>query len=842
MADFHQCLARGLFKTCRLCTRLVAVLVVLLVCLFVFLRVYGVPDPLLRMAVSKANAAGIPVDIERLALTLRGWRAENVRYYSKHPDDLKPLFIADQVLFFRQRSSELSEEHTWVFEVEADGIRVNPSVEWGVEIPNDSGFRKVEHIQLVVGFHPDHISLQNGETSWLGIDFKVNGKVLKPPKTAAQLEKDDKPEKRVKQDTVSPVVVDADMMRMLESRLKAIEVRGEARVAIDFEVDTGDYSKSWVDVSAKSTDISLRGVGLSGAELEGRYAYPKLEVARAQLHKDNRSFEVAGEFDLVSGLVEAGIENSIVSKRMLLLLPQPIMDVLVKIQLGFEYLPEFSLSIGAAKPVELLNAIKGSFSIEDVTFRGLEIEELRGKIVRRNDRLDLTELAGTVSGQEERAVETGSCMVGGSATGSCFWDAKEKTFGVSASGSFDPNLMIRPLDMVKEATNVLHRFRFADQTPQVSLELGSSLVDWKQFFINVHAMANNGYVHDVFLSSVNVSAYYYGAVLRLDPVAAMRGVDFMKGSASLDFKRNTVTFDGFGSLNPEAIEDVAYAGFNIFGHKIIAGDTQIKAQGTVDWKTMLATDFEAEVEAASLEIPVARMDTFKAKVSGDGPLISVSEAEFGLYGGKGGGRFSIQLDPATNAFPYEMDLNLSGMDFRQCLQFLRPGGEYKVSGSAEGQIEFQADMAKDFFQSASGEGYVAVKDGQLADLPFFSGFSRLIRKLIPSFNVFSITSFHGHFTLEDGVLRSEDAYFQGDVFHATAQGSYAQPGGFDALVQARILNDRGLSKIVRVITDPIMKFFELELTGDLTNPVWRLEKLSSGSRGGGGDKENSETN
>lgn len=829
MIKFHQRLGRGVFKACRLCTRLVALLVVLLVCAFVFLRLYGVPEPILRSAVRKVNAAGIPVDVDRVALTLRGWRAENVRYYSRCPDDLEPLFVADQVLFDRVYTPDKTDSGSWIAEVEADGIRINPSVEWGVEMPPDTGLRKIRHMQAVLGFLPDHISLEEGEMSWAGIDFKVDGRVLKAPGKPSRKKPPQQQGQPKMQDTVLPTYVGVDDFRELERRLKVIKVHGDATVGINFEIDTADYSKSWIDFSARTTDMSVRDVGFSGAELEGRYAYPVLELKRAELHKDNRSLAISGNYDFGTGRVGGRIENAIVSKRMLLLLPQSVMDVLVKIQLGFNYLPEFDIAFGEAKPTGLLNAIEGTFSIKDVAFRGLEVESLEGRVARHNDRLDLSELAGTVSGQEERAAETGSCMVGGSATGSCFWDAGEKTFGVSASGSFDPTLLIRPLDMVEEATNVMHRFRFADRPPQVSLELGSSLVDWKQFFINVHARANEAYVHDTRFSSVNVSAYYYGAVLRLDPVAAMQGVDFMKGSASLDFRRKTVTFDGFGSLNPETIEDVAYAGFNLFGHKIVAGgDTQIKAHGTVDWKTMQATDFEADVEAASLEIPVAKLDHFKAKVTGEATRITVTDADFGLYGGKGGGRFSIQLDPATNALPYEMDVNMSGVDFRKLLQFLRPTVVYKVNGKAEGQIHYHADMTTNFFQTASGEGFVAVKDGQLADLPFFSGFSRFIRKVIPSFNVFTITSLQGNFTLENGVLRSDDAYFGGDVIHATAHGSYTQPGGFDALVQARILSDKGLSKIVRVITDPIMKFFELELTGDLKAPHWRLEKFSGG--------------
>ncbi|MEA2069624.1 MAG: AsmA-like C-terminal region-containing protein, partial [Verrucomicrobiota bacterium] len=281
---------------------------------------------------------------------------------------------------------------------------------------------------------------------------------------------------------------------------------------------------------------------------------------------------------------------------------------------------------------------------------------------------------------------------------------------------------------------------------------------------------------------------------------------------------------------------------NLFGNKILTeGDTQIKARGTLDWGTMQETDFVAEVEAAGLGIPVAHMEGFRAVVTGAGPLVSVKEATFGLYQGSGQGEFSILLDPKANGMPYEMDVKVEGADFRKCLKFLRPEVDYKVSGVLSGNVHFEADMTRGFFETANGDGSLRVEDGQLADLPFFSGFSRLMRKVIPGFNVFSITSLSGTFVFEEGVVRSPDAYFAGDVICAKAKGSYSKKTGFDALVQGQVLSNRGLSKLVRVITDPIFKFFEFKLGGALSEPSWRLEKLPGGTRPADAAKEGSES-
>ena len=422
-------------------------------------------------------------------------------------------------------------------------------------------------------------------------------------------------------------------------------------------------------------------------------------------------------------------------------------------------------------------------------------------------------------------------MEGGTVHGSVFWDAGENTFGVTASGSMDPNLLVGPLDMVRIATNVIQRFRFKDQPPKMSLELGSNLSDWSTFFIRIQGMGNEVFFQDTELSSLNTVAYYKGGVLKLDPLAAMRGVDFMKGTTSIDFKKSIAWFDAFGSLRPSVVEDLVYPGYNIFGNKIITeGNTQIKARGTIDWEDMDSTRFEADVEAEQITIPVGKGQAFEATVVGKGPVISVLDAKFDLYGGKGDADFKIRIEPETNSLPYSVHLDGENLDFKEAVQFLRPGQELNISGTMSGSIDFEADMLSEFFTSANGTGTVSVAKGQLADLPLFSGFSRLIRKVVPSFKVFSITSLQCSFTLKDGVIHTEDAYFGGDVISASAEGSYSHSEGYDALVKASIMRNKGIGKVVHIITSPIMKIFEMELTGPYEEPSWRLKRLPGSSR------------
>lgn len=808
--------------------RLLSVLALVLIGACLFLWFYGVPDPILREVVKRVNHAGIPVDVESITLTLRGWSASNVRYYSRHPDDLEPLFHAQEVLFSRIIKSGTAQSSAWNLGVETRGVRLHPSVEWGLEIPKESGFRTVNTANLSLDFFPDRIELTNGALFWMGAKFHISGTVLKREKDRNKrvLSSEDQSGTPKKKDTVLPIYVSANQFQLMEDRLKTIQLNGGLDITMDFLIDADNYSSSRIDFDLDARDVSFRDVGFSKAKLAGYYTYPKLEINNAVLSRENKSVRLEGGYNLESGEIEGEFKNEITSDRLLLLLPQTVLGFLEKAQFEFKQLPQLSLSFGPAKLDELLNAISGSFFIRGVSYCQLEIESLRGNITREKNRLDLTKLVGTVVGQENRSETVGSSLVGGSATGAVFWDATAQEFGVSASGSMDPSLFLKPLATLRIATNVISRFRFPHQPPQISLELGGNYTDSSTFFINIQGTGKRVGIHDAFVSSMNVSGFYKKGVLRLDPMVAMQGTDFLKGTASLNFKKRIADFDLFGSLSPQLIEDAICPNFNVFGNTLkTPGDTHIKMYGILDWKSMRETDFTAEVKAQRLEIPIAGLDAFSARITGTGPLIAVKETSFSYHDGQGNGEFTIQLDPLTKGMPYEMDIKIKNADFRKLLKAMNPSIDDGISGLLSGAVTINADMKRNFFKTANGHGNISVDKGQLTDLPLFSGFSRLIRKVIPGFNVFSITSLRGTFQLRNGVIHSQDAYFEGDVVSAKGQGSYSNTKGFNALVQAQVLSDNVISKVIRAITDPILKLFELKLEGRLPNPSWKLKKF-----------------
>jgi hypothetical protein len=507
-------------------------------------------------------------------------------------------------------------------------------------------------------------------------------------------------------------------------------------------------------------------------------------------------------------------------------LPSGAHDFLVRSGVRIDYLPRLEVDFGPSVVKDLPNHVSGSFFIRGGAYKGVEIETLRGQVSRKNNRIAFADLQGSVLGQEWLASESGSTMHGGAATGSVFWDGNTHEFGVIADTGFDPHLLVQALSPVYIATNIIQRFSFKDRPPQGHVELGANVQDWGTFYIDIQALGNDLSFQEVEFSSINITTAYKNGKLELDPVAAMKGVDFLKGAAMIDFHNQIVSFDALSSMNPRFFEDLIYPGLNLFGNQIKTdGSVHLSARGLVDWGRMQKTEFSATVAADKIQIPMLSANNFSAVVSGKGPVLSINDAQFELYEGKGEMDFSIRLDPSKQGLPYETDFSFSDVNLQKFLEFVSANEEVKVSGKLSAQAHIEADMSTNFLRSANGDGMVHVKEGQLAYLPLFEGFTKVVRKVIPTFKVFSITSLNSDFTLTNGVVSTKNSRFKGDIISAKGHGSYSQDLGFDAYFQAQVLNDGTISKVVRAITDPLMKLLEVKLEGTLSNPSWHLDKF-----------------
>ncbi len=824
---FYQRLGGRAYTLIRRIVWCVSVLVMLAFMLAVYLNVHGIPQAVLRSLVDHLNKSGIPLDVERVNLTFHGWRAEKLRYYSGNPDDLHPLLVAEEVFIKRGIGGIDRRAKSYSLQLKAHDITVSPSVEWCVGLPRPNIFQHVDSMALSVDNSPDGIVIRDGSIVKGNVLVKVDGTIhakkgLRKSKTAPFIAK-----------RVEPLLIKPEWYAWLENELKAFDSSGGVVVDIDYSVDMQNLPASRCTLSVRSGDFTYHDVAFSHGEISASYDHNALRLERVVLQKDNGTLEINGNYAVGSRQAELRVANNISSKRMYLLFPEEWLELLSKVGMRADFFPSMNLRFGPALPKQLLQQVDGSFSINKIGCWDLEISSLAGKIQRIGSRLAISQTKGVVYGQVSSSDEIKSSLQGGPFNGEVFWDSEAHEFGVSAKTGFDPNLLLMPLSFCSIATNVISRFGFEEPPPQIQLELGACYDDWQSFYLKISGSASDMRFHDASFSSVNVSSSYFDTVLTLDSFVAKQDLDFIKGSASLDFRNGVAGFDVAGHMNPKTIEDLIYPGYGIFTKNVkVSGPCKISGQGSVDWRQMRETSFSGRIEAQRVNLPMVAFDNFSAKVSGDGPSLRIANATFNAYGGSGVGIMSILMDPAQKGIPYKADVRVKNADFNKGLRYLYPENPHNATGDLIGSIQFDADFSQPFFRSANGKGHIEIRHGQLADLPLFRGFSNMMRMLIPSFRIFSINRLAGDFELKNGVIYSENAYFEGDLLSAKGRGSYSKDEGFDAYVQTQVFRDNNISRVFRFLTDPFLKLLEVKLEGTINDPVWKLDTFSFGAKSG----------
>jgi hypothetical protein len=805
------------FRIMRWMLRFIILGIIGVLGIILYLNLFGVPGPVLRSVIKRINDAGVRIDIEDLHLSFYGWRASNVRYFSHHPDDLNPLLSADLV-FIRPGAIEgINDAPLRGYRLRAEGIRFCPSVEWCLGLPEDSALNRLEQVELTLARAPGRLVFHDGLIKGDFVEVHIDGVVLED---VEGIKSADKPlwsgERPV-------LTLDPELYLRLENEMQAIALTANAVVNIEFRFDAMKPEASRFMLSAHTGNFTYRDVAFSRAEVMMSYALKRFELNHATLQRSNRMLGVKGEYDLRTGEMRAWASNDIPSKRLFLLLPQRLLAGLAQQGIRSESFPQFDIEFGPAVPDKLLDNLKGKFAVQNAAVEDLELTSVEGYLSRSGKRLEIVDIEAHAVSQEHRAEEVGSCMQGGHASGEFFLDTARHEFGFTAEGRVDPNLFLNALERVEPAVNVISRFRFDETAPKLRVEVGACYTDWEQLYVDVRGEGEDVRLHDVPLSSLSASAYYSKGVLSLDRIVARQESDYLKGSAAIDFRNGRADFAGTGSINPAALEDVIYPDYGIFGDAIkVSGDIHLSGQGTLDWRYMKETAFAVSFDAQKVDLPMASLDGFIGTVSGDGTVITVQDTSFGVYGGVGSGLFSVVLDPSTSGVPYRVDAQISNVDFNQCLKYLDPEAAHEASGDLSGELNAAADFTRGFYESANGSGWVDIRNGQLADLPFFHGFSTLVRRVIPSFRVFSINRLNGNFNLRDGVIYSDNAYFDGNLLSAKARGRYSTRKGFDAYLQVQTFSEGNLSRVLRYITDPLLKLFEMKLEGTLKEPEWKL--------------------
>ncbi len=149
-------------------------------------------------------------------------------------------------------------------------------------------------------------------------------------------------------------------------------------------------------------------------------------------------------------------------------------------------------------------------------------------------------------------------------------------------------------------------------------------------------------------------------------------------------------------------------------------------------------------------------------------------------------------------------------------------------GIIEGNTTLSGPLSTNVIHHLNGGGRVVCKDGHLAQMRLFYGFTEYLAKHVPGIgSLVNLSNASLDYTLTNGVFRASEAVIAGDVLAISATGKYDIPN--DALgFSGNISLKKNENMLVRIATTPIRwpfaKIFGFRLTGHIDDPSWAYEQ------------------
>lgn len=150
----------------------------------------------------------------------------------------------------------------------------------------------------------------------------------------------------------------------------------------------------------------------------------------------------------------------------------------------------------------------------------------------------------------------------------------------------------------------------------------------------------------------------------------------------------------------------------------------------------------------------------------------------------------------------------------------------EVVGDAKAKLQFRFPRAMtNNYEVLNGQGRIEIKDGHLLQLKLFAGLTKLLADYVPGVDfLVEQSQASADYTIENGVVKSDNIYIEGGVFSIKMYGQFDAPkDDLDFTVRVQFLKkDSLLGKyFLHPVTWPFTKLLlEFKMTGSPSDPHW----------------------
>lgn len=796
-------------KTVRHILRLTGFALGLSVLLALFsLLTIGLPPSLTSRIVAQIQTSGVPIQVQSIRLSPhRGWVLNNVRLYSTSPDDLQPLLSARR-LYVMLWPVDWKNPATggWSIDVYVKNLGVSLGRPWESILPDSHPFRTISRLKASLTAAPGQISIEEAELQWGNITLLTQGTAVFSAKTGNEPLQGDDFRRRAAQ------AADA---------LSRLQCKKPPQLNITFNFDDTHPEKTFLDTTLTAEGIAWQTRVYE--KLSGALGYRDSTWTLSTLQLDMPNHEqliLNGAINLKSSSAQVSVKNTLSASDLFNLLPAEAQSAVAQTGVKPYGRFDFTASAGPAPYIRLAEKVEVQVQQAQLKRHDITLDPLAFRLVRDGSQVTVNDLKTRANG--------------GPLAGSFVLDLDSKAWKAKVQTQCDPILAGAYDEALRE---FILRFRFPAEFPKADLTLSQTGPD-ASLVISGTLTGDRFTCGSVPIGHLETFMVYSNRIVDLTPLHIVRAKEKFDGSIQVDLNRDLAFFNVTNSFPPADIaRALAPEERTILEEIRFDGPVYAAGRGQIDYGNWTNHAFKGIFRAENIGMKKIQATLFNTDIEARGTQLIFTNAAAQLYSGlaEGSAEFDILLQDGSA--PYRINARITQLSLEDLLRQVGTKGYDRTRGQLAATLDITADAKTGFWNSVRGGGKVEIKDGRMADVPLFGGFSRLIQSAFSGFNLFSLTAFSADYTLHDGAIWSDNAQLGGTLFSARGRGSYSPESGLDFTVAAEPLRQtsggdkessqlqRLAANVLREGTAPFFRLLEFKLEGPLEKPDWRFVNL-----------------
>ncbi len=378
--------------------------------------------------------------------------------------------------------------------------------------------------------------------------------------------------------------------------------------------------------------------------------------------------------------------------------------------------------------------------------------------------------------------------------------------------------VLRPL-LSGKAAETLAEFEFA-QPPHITLEARGAAPALEALTVDGEVTLGAASFRGVPANSATAKLRYEDRVLSIAPFRVERSEGGGDGNLYFDFRRDEVRLDKIRArvnppevamwVDPRLVKD-------ILPYRFPNQPPNLLIDGLVHTKRGKTTRLAIQVDApAGMDYTFLRKNLsasqIAAKLLFTSDRLKISDLSAALFGGSLTGGADIALPPSRPG--HSASLVFDNLDFARVTKL------YFDYDNSQGRLNGRYDFSGrgDDARAMKGRGELTVTNGNIFAIPFLGPLSGVLDSIVPGMGHTLARRAAARFTINDGVVNTDDLVVQGSGFSMIGNGKLFFVD--DKMDFDMRINAQGLPG---VLLFPVSKLFEYTADQKLSKPEWRMK-------------------